>query len=289
MEKLKVAQRDLKVAQRDLKVGLIGCGAIGTIIAKAIAEDLSNRFSLVTIFDLLPEKAQMLCENLSHPPKISENFEDFLNRPMDLAIEAASQNAVQTYGIKILESGKDLMIMSIGVLLDDKLLNDLKSATERYQRRIYIPSGAIAGLDAIKASSLAGLNKVTLTTTKSPKGLKGAPYIKEKQIDLDSIIQPTLIYEGRAKEAVRFFPENVNVAASLSLAGIGKERTWVKIIVDPNISENIHEIKAEGKFGNLVCRTENLPCPENPKTSYLAALSAIKKLEEIGKGLVIGT
>lgn len=279
----------LKVAQRDPKVGLIGCGAIGTIIAKAIDKDLSNRFSLVTVFDLLPEKAQVLCKNLSHLPKISENFDNFLNQPVDLIIEAASQNAVKMYGVKVLETGRDLMIMSVGALLDDKLLNNLKNMAEQYQRHIYIPSGAIAGLDAIKAASLAGLNKVTLTTTKSPKGLKGAPYIRERHIDLAKITQSTIIYEGRAEEAVRFFPENVNVAASLSLVGIGKERTWVKIIVDPGISENIHEIKAEGKFGNLVCRTENLPCPESPKTSYLAALSAIKTLEEIGKSLVIGT
>lgn len=279
----------LKVAQRDLKIGLIGCGAIGTIIAKAIDRDLSNRFSLVSVFDLLPEKAQMLCKNLSHSPKISKNFDNLLSQPVDLVIEAASQKAVKMYSVEALKAGKDLMIMSVGALLDDELLNNLKNMAEQYQRRVYIPSGAIPGLDAIKAASLAGLNKVTLITTKSPKGLKGAPYIKERHIDLEKIAQPTLIYEGRAEEAVRLFPENVNVAASLSLAGIGKEKTWVRIIVDPNISENVHEIKTEGKFGNLVCRTENLPCPESPKTSYLAALSAIKTLEEIGKGLVIGT
>ncbi len=274
---------------KKLKVGLIGCGVIGTIIAEAIDKDLSDRFSLITVFDLLPEKAQKICEGMSYPPKISQNFRDFLNHPMDLAIEAASQRAVHMYGVKVLETGKDLMIMSVGALLDDGLLNELENVARQYRRHIYIPSGAIAGLDAIKAASLAGLSKVTLTTTKPPRGLKGAPYIEQRHIDLEKISEPTLIYEGRAEEAVRFFPQNVNVAASLSLAGIGKEKTWVRIIVDPNISENIHEIKAEGKFGNLVCKTENLPFPENPKTSYLAALSAIKTLEEIGRELVIGT
>jgi aspartate dehydrogenase len=181
------------------------------------------------------------------------------------------------------------MIMSVGALLGNNLFERLKTVAKKNDRKVYLPSGAVAGIDAIKAAALVGLDEVLLTTKKPPAGLKGAPYIEERGIDLENINEATLIYEGPAEEAVMFFPANVNVAAVLSLAGVGEKKTRVKIIADPAIHTNQHEIKVKGAFGQMTCLTKNLPCPDNPKTSYLAALSAIKTLEKISAEVLIGT
>jgi len=128
-----------------------------------------------------------------------------------------------------------------------------------------------------------------LTTTKHPQGLKGAPFILENNIDLDSLKEKTLLFEGSADEAARAFPANVNVAASLGLAGLGAEKTRVRIFADPQASRNIHEIMVEGAFGKFTCCIENIPSPSNPKTSFLAALSAVATLRKITEPLQIGT
>lgn len=272
-----------------MKIGLIGCGSIGTIIAKAIEKGVLQGFTIKAVFDAFLEKAEALSKILSHPPFIASTFDSFLQQPLDLVIEAASPKAVEEYAEKVLLNHSDLMIMSVGALLQNGLLKRLEAVAHKQGCRIYLPSGAIAGIDAIKAASLGGLEEVMITTRKPPHGLKGAPYLEKKGIELDNISSATLIYEGPAEEAVTFFPANVNVAAVLSLAGIGPKKTKVRVIADPHVDTNQHEIKAKGKFGEMVCLTTNFPCPDNPKTSYLAALSAIKTLEEITKVVRIGT
>jgi aspartate dehydrogenase len=166
---------------------------------------------------------------------------------------------------------------------------DLFDADKKNDCKIFVPSGAIAGIDGLKSAKSASIDRVEISTTKNPKGLDGAPFIMANNINIYSFQKKTMIFEGNAKEAVKAFPANVNVAASLSLAGIGSEKTRVKIFVDPNASRNIHEITVEGDFGAFTCRIENVPSPENPKTSFLAALSAIATLKKITEPLQIGT
>jgi aspartate dehydrogenase len=170
------------------------------------------------------------------------------------------------------------MIMSIGGLLANLALFSL---AKKKKCRVILPSGAICGLDGIKAASIGGIKKVTLTTRKPPQGLKGAPYVVKNNIDLDSITDEKVIFEGTAEEAVRGFPKNVNVSAMLSIAGLGPQKTRVRIITAPQYTRNMHEIEVEGKFGRLVTRTENVPFPDNPRTSFLAALSAVATLKQI--------
>ncbi|MCD6319583.1 MAG: aspartate dehydrogenase [Candidatus Desulfofervidaceae bacterium] len=272
-----------------VKIGLIGCGAIGTTIAKAVEKGLLNNFTITAIFDLCLERAKELNKILSSPPFIASTFNSFLQQPLDLVIEAASPKAVEEYAEEVLLNHNDLMIMSVGALLKNGLLKRLEEVAHKQGCRIYIPSGAIAGIDAIKAATLGGIEEVIITTRKRPESLKGAPYLEKKGIDLKTISSAILIYEGPAEEAVMFFPANVNVAAVLSLAGIGPKKTKVRVIADPHIDTNQHEIKVKGDFGEMVCLTANFPCPDNPKTSYLAALSAIKTLEETTKVVRIGT
>jgi len=269
-----------------LKIGVIGCGAIGAQICRAIDSGSINA-KLEAIYDRSAQHCERLLESLNNKPAISSPAE--LIKKADIVVECASQAAVREHGLLVLEGGKDLMVMSVGALMDQKLLEDLVRAARKNDCKIYVPSGAIAGIDGLKSAKIASINRVGISTTKNPKGLEGAPFIIENNIDLYSFHERTLIFEGNAKEAVRAFPANVNVAASLSLAGIGKEDTRVKVFVDPEASRNIHEITVEGDFGNFTCRIENVPSPDNPRTSLLAALSAIATLKKITEPLQIGT
>ena len=155
---------------------------------------------------------------------------------------------------------------------------DLFDGARESNIRLMVPSGALCGLDGIRAAMEAGLHSVTLTTRKPPKGLAGAPYLVENDIQCEGLTEPKVIFEGNALEAVKAFPRNVNVAATLSFAGIGPYETEVQIIADPAATSNSHKVVAEGAFGRLEARTENMPSPRNPKSSYLASLSACAEL-----------
>ncbi|MDI6826268.1 MAG: aspartate dehydrogenase [Candidatus Aenigmarchaeota archaeon] len=268
-----------------MKIALIGCGNIGTIIAKAIEEKKVDA-KLECVYDIIEERGKEFAKKFVSTYK---KFDDILKEDLDLIIEAASQEAVRTLIPRALKAKKNVMIMSAGALVDEKLFHEIKELTDKNRLKVYIPSGAIAGLDGIKSANIIEIENVMLKTRKPPKSLEGAPFFEKYHVNLNDIKNPTIIYEGPAKEAVRLFPQNVNIAASLSLAGIGPEKTKVQIIADPNIKSNIHEIIAEGKFGVLKTRVENIPSPDNPKTSYLAALSAIATLKKITEPIQIGT
>jgi aspartate dehydrogenase len=167
--------------------------------------------------------------------------------------------------------------MSVGALADPLFLSELLDIASHNSSRIYVPTGAIAGIDAIRSVRHL-LDSVILTTKKTPRALGDAPFFKTNRMDVYAITEKTTIYEGPALDAVRKFPANVNVAAILSLAGIGLERTKVKIIVDPYTKMNQHEIAASGKFGEMIISVRNIQSPTNPKTSFLAVLSAIECL-----------
>jgi aspartate dehydrogenase len=198
---------------------------------------------------------------------------------VDIIVEAASQDAVRDVALSVLQNKRDLMIMSVGALLDESIYEILSDACKDFKKTIYLPSGAIAGLDAIK-SVKDELESISITTTKHPRSLKGAKFFETSDIDLDSINKKTMIFQGTAKQAVSLFPANINVAALLSLSGIGSEKTKVTIVADPNTDKNTHYIEASGKFGKMTFTIENFPDPTNPKTSRLATLSAIETLRK---------
>jgi aspartate dehydrogenase len=268
-----------------LKIGLVGCGAIGTEIAMAIDRgDIAAE--LVAVFDRNEDRAGELIKCLKAQPMLSD-LEDLVERS-EIVVEAASQRAVMEVAKASLERGRDLMIMSVGALLDRYVYRMVENLARENGCRVYIPSGAISGLDGLKSAGAGKIDIVTLTTTKNPKGFKGAPYVEDMKIDLDAISEPTVIFEGPAEEAVKAFPANVNVAATLSLTARGL-RVMVKIVADPKIDINVHQISAEGDFGRITTRVENVPSPRNPKTSYLAALSAIATLRSMAEPIKIGT
>jgi len=260
------------------RIGLLGCGAIGTQIALAI--DSGKIPAILThVYDNSKDAANTLVSKLNTKPEIVENSHLLSSHPVDIVVEAASQDAVKDVGLSVLQNKRDLMIMSVGALLDESIYDILSDACEHFKKTIFLPSGAIAGLDGIK-SIKHELDSVSITTTKHPRSLKGAKFFETSQIDLDKINSSTVIFEGTAKEAVQLFPANINVAALLSLSGIGSEKTNVKIVADPNTDKNTHHIEAAGKFGKMTFTIENIPDPSNPKTSRLAILSAIETLRK---------
>lgn len=264
------------------RVGIIGCGTIGSELAIAVDSGKVKNASIVALFDAAEHVLLSLGSRIhSSRPSTFTDFTKFVSsssfRDTDIIVESASQDAVNRFGKKIVESGKSLIVMSVGALADPLFLSELLDIASHNSSRIYVPTGAIAGIDAIRSVRHL-LDSVILTTTKNPRALADAPFFKTTRIDVYAITEKTTIYEGPALDAVRKFPANVNVAAILSLAGIGLERTKVKIIVDPYAKMNQHEIAASGKFGEMILSVRNIQSPTNPKTSFLAVLSAIECL-----------
>jgi aspartate dehydrogenase len=276
------------------RVVIIGCGTIGREIALAVDSGKVNNATIVTLVDTIDHLAQTLRSNLQNSnPSTFTNFSEFIYsssfKDVDIVVESASQDVVNRFGKKIVEAGKSLMIMSVGALGDPFFLSEILDIASQNGSRIYVPSGAIAGVDAIRSVKHL-LDSVILTTTKNPIALAGAPFFNLAKINLYEITEKTVIYEGYAADAVKKFPANINVAAIISLAGIGIERTKVRIIADPYTDVNQHEITANGKFGEMTIVVRNKPSPNNPKTSFLAVLSAIECLRSIcNDSIRIGT
>jgi len=267
-----------------LKVGLVGCGAIGSELARSIDNKKIPGLELIAICDKNKVKENKLARSLRKIP-VTSSIEEVIEKA-DLIIEAASSDIVGELVQKALSKNKDIMVMSVGGMID--YLHLFTEAKKR-KRHIYLPSGAIAGLDGIKAAKEAHIDSVTLETSKPLAGLEGASYLLEKNIDLRGIKKKVIVFEGSCQEAVRAFPKNINVAATLSFAGIGMEKTKVRIIADPSLKRNVHHIIVKGDFGKLEVSTENVPSPSNPRTSYLAVLSAIATLRRIVSSVKIGS
>lgn len=247
-----------------MNLGIIGCGAIGTDVAKAA--DAMKEIEKIYLHDLKPEASEKLCGILEKG--IIKPVADFLV-DVDVVFEAASQQAVGQYGQLVMEAKKDMVIMSIGSLFDDTLRKKLETLARKNKCKIYLPSGAVCGIDGVLAASIERLDSVTLVTTKSPISLG----IK--------VEDRTVVFTGSAREAVKRFPKNINVAACLSLAGVGFDETKVEIVADPMETRISHKILAHGRFGRLRAEVENMPNPNNPQSSYMASLSAIAILRRI--------
>jgi aspartate dehydrogenase len=205
-----------------------------------------------------------------------EDIEALLACDFPVLVEAASGQAVRHYLPRALACGKDVVVLSVGALLDPAFQDQVRAEAHRAGRRLYVPSGAIFGLDNLKVARLAPLERLVLRTTKHPRAL-----------GLDPGEQRRCLFRGPASEAVRRFPKNINVSAALGLAaGIEPE---VELWADPQARSNRHEIEAKGAFGSVSIRTDNLPSPDNPATSYLAALSVLTLLKDLDDPLQVGT
>lgn len=263
------------------KVGIIGFGTIGYQIARSVESGYLSLAQLSFIVDLSSERLEVAKKLFTNekPTMFSDPdllFDSESYKSTQIIVESASGAAVRQYAKQILSDGKYLIIFSVGELVDDTLLKDLESEAARHTGVIHIPTGAIAGIDAIR-SARNNLHEITITTTKNPKSLAGAPYFDIfEDIHLQELRHRTVLYDGDVRKAVRLFPSNVNVFAALALATGNIAKIKVKIVADPNIKVNRHEIDVRGDFGVLQIVASNIPHPENPRTSTLAVLSAIE-------------
>jgi aspartate dehydrogenase len=239
------------------RVGLIGCGAIGTVLAEAIERKIVICDELV-VFDTDAAKAKKLKKTLKFPVKIASNVDQLLAAKLNVVVEAAGQQAVRDYYEKLVASDAQKIIMSTGALL-------LMNVSDP---KVHFPAGAIGGLDALESASNAGIDEVTLISRKNPKSL-GKTNTEE-----------LVIYEGTAKEAARQFPREMNVAATLALT-VKPAQVKVKVVSDPKVTRNTHEIHAKWRLGEMTLQFANDPHPDNPHTSALAAWSAIRLLQRL--------
>jgi aspartate dehydrogenase len=269
-----------------LKIGIVGCGAIGSSLAKEIVTNFGSCATLTALYDIRTERAQLLSRSLTKDTSLSVANLDILIKKSDLVIESASASAAWEITRKSISAGRKVMVMSVGGLVGHPDALFAKAAKKNTQ--VYFPSGAVSGIDALKAAGIAGIKKVTLTTRKHPKAFSGVDYVV-KRFKLSDLKQDRVLFAGSADLAVKYFPQNINVAAVLGLAGIGMHKTQVRIIASPSAKKNIHEVLIESKAARIFTRTENILHPENPKTSFLAVLSAIATLKQILQPVKIGT
>ena len=266
-----------------MDIGIVGIGAIGAKVAQELDNDKVPGARLTALTSRDQSKVRSFAATLSSPPQVVGLSE--LPSLCELIIEASGANTLGAVAEAGLNAGVSVMVLSCGVLLGRP---DLISLAERKGAHIYVPSGAIIGLDGLKAASMGQVDSVVMTTRKPPQGLEGAPGVTTLGIDVKTITEPTILYEGPVVEAVKLFPANVNVAAAVSLAGIGPLRTIIKIVADPGVTRNTHVVVAEGEFGRMEFSIENIPTEANPRTGRLTALSVLACLRQILSPLQIG-
>jgi aspartate dehydrogenase len=262
-------------------VGIVGCGAIGRALLKAVESGkLPLRVAGVT--SRTETSARDFLSTFNHPPPYLSLHD--LIAAADLIVEAAGGSVVPSLAQEVFAGGKDLMVISAGALLDHP---EIMESARRTGCRLYVPSGAIAGLDGIKSACVGQINHVTMTTRKPPNGLEGAPYLVQNGVSLAGLREEREVFSGSAREACKGFPANVNVSAAVSLAGIGPDRTRIRILAVPGLERNCHDIEIEGEFGRLHIHIENVPS-ENPKTGKLTALSIIRAVQDVVDPVRIG-
>ncbi|MCM8819389.1 MAG: DUF108 domain-containing protein [Candidatus Omnitrophica bacterium] len=266
-----------------IKIGIVGCGAIGSEVAVFIEKALKDKTILWGVCDKDIEKAENLVSRLKTSPRICEI--DVLLKNADLIIECASVEAASYLLARTLTFKKDLIILSVGALIGAKKI--LEKA-QKYNIKIYVPSGAICGIDGIGALSLGKIKKITLISSKPPTGFVQNKYLEKKNIDVLRLKKETVIFKGSVKEAIKYFPQNINVAATLYLASL-HSNIDVYIKVNPKIKRNIHFITVQSDTTKLTIAVENIPSKINPKTSSLAILSVKYLLKKIVSSFCMGS
>ncbi len=255
------------------RVAVLGIGAIGSRVLASLRTRLLPEASYAAYHRSATADPLALGDGLAH----FSRPRDLLAWKPDLAIECAG-HAVVALGPDLLRSGVDFMVVSIGAMADDALREQLYSAARQGGSRLLTVSGAIGGLDALDAARSAGLDAVVYTGRKPPAAWRGTP--AADAFDLARLDAPTVIFEGSARDAARLYPKNANVTAAVALAGVGFDATEVRLVADPAVSKNVHELEVRGAFGRFGIRLENNPLPDNPQSSWLAALSIEAELRK---------
>jgi aspartate dehydrogenase len=272
----------VKHASTDVRVAVVGLGAIGIRVVEALDRGIDG-LVLAAVSVQNPEKHRSRLAKLTTPPAILPI--EALCDVADMVIECAPARLLRSIVEPFVKSGKTAIVLSAGALLENE---DLIELAKQHRGQIVVPTGALIGLDAVSAAAVGDITSIRMVTRKPVRGLAGAPYIVENDIDIEKITEPLRIFEGTAREAARGFPANLNVAVALSLAGIGPDRTRLEIWADPALTRNVHRVEVESDSARFSMSIENIPS-ENPKTGLITALSVIACLRKLRAPLRVGT
>jgi len=271
-----------------MRVGLLGGGVIARLFLDHVKRGEMGDARVVAVAGRSEaSRGKALAAEYDVP--FVTNVEGLIAAGPDVVVEAASHDAVRAHGERLLDSRIALIVLSGGALCDDALRARLEHAAATNRVLLYVPSGGIGGLDALKAACAAGAEEVRIAVTKPPAAWKGIPFVERLGIDLDHLQGAVTLFEGSAREGVPHFPANVNIAAVLSLAGIGFDRTRLTVVADPALRFNTHFIHIRGATGTIDIRFESVPSPDNPKTAMLACYSALAALKQFSSPVRYGT
>ena len=271
-----------------MRIGIIGGGTIARLFLDHIARgDLADARVVAILGREASERTRTLATE--YGVELATKIDALLAAKPEVVVEAAGHDALRAHAERVLHEGVDLIVLSAGAMADDALRTRLEAAARASGALLYVPSGGIGSLDALKAAVVAGVDEVEIVSAKPPRAWKGIEYVEGLGIDLDRLSGPHVLYDGPARAGVRHFPQNVNIAAVLSMAGIGFDRTRLVAVADPTITTNTHVINAKGKTGEISITLRNVPSPENPKTAWLACYSALAALKQLQSPIRYGT
>jgi aspartate dehydrogenase len=269
----------------NMKVSVLGCGYIGSAVAERIQKGDAGEVQLVSVFDRHPEKAERLANRLG--VKAAHDMDEIVNNSnVDLVVELASQEAVKEYGLRVLEAGKDILVLSSGSLVDAEFAQKMIATAEANSTRIYVPSGSIMAVDGVKAHHLAGISEITLEYRKNPEDFK------DRQDAFQRLYKPgqsgaVTLFEGPASEASRLFPRRLNISSTISLAGVGAEKTTVRVIADPDVHTTDLNIHIKSRAGEMTIQANNLSHKDSG-VDYMPVVSTLQTLKGIGATLSLG-
>ena len=260
------------------RIALVGCGAIGTAVLELLRDDPALKVTTVVVPADGADAARQAAPGAQVLAAVPAEG-------IDLVVETAGHVAIEQHVLPALERGTPCVVASVGALSATGFAERLEAAAVAGRTQVQLIPGAIGAIDALAAARIGGLASVRYTGRKPPKAWKGTP--AEQGLDLDALAQATVIFEGSAREAALLYPKNANVAATVSLAGLGLDLTQVRLIADPTTAENVHTVEAEGAFGSFELTMRNKPLAANPKTSALTVYSAVRALRNRVAALAI--
>ena len=271
-----------------MRVALLGAGTIARLVLESAARGALPGIEFVALAGRGPASRGADLGREFGVPFVVGRDALLACRPQAV-LEAASHDAVREHLVALLDAGVAVVVMSAGALADDGLRQAAEQAASRSGALLHVPSGGIGGLDALRAACTAGVDEVSIQVAKPPAAWNGIAYVQSLGVDLEGLTESRILFDGPAREGVPHFPQNVNIAAVLSLAGVGMDRTRLKVVADPALKDNTHTIVVSGRTGRFRIVLQNVPTPENPKTSWLACYSALAALRLLAVPVRYGT